>query len=120
MKTNITSLALGLLLVAAPVWAADIDGKWSGSIDTPNGAVPINYELKAEGEKLTGTSSGPDGSPVAIEGGKISGNKLSFSLTIDFGAGPTKFDYTGEVSATELKLHSSFMDMPLEFTLKKS
>ena len=30
---------LALLLVAAPARAADVDGKWKGSLDTPMGAV---------------------------------------------------------------------------------
>ena len=117
---KIRTLILALALVATPAFAADVDGKWSGSIDTPNGAVPINYTLKAEGATLTGSTSAPDGSAVPIKDGKITGNKLSFSLTLDFGAGPTTFLYTGEVSPTQLQLHSEFMGMPIDFTLKKA
>ena len=114
------ALLLGLVLVSTPAFAADIDGKWTGSLDTPNGPVQVNYTFKADGATLTGSTSAPDGSPVPIKDGKIDGKKLSFSLTLDFGAGPTTFLYTGEVSATELKLHSEFMNMPLDFTLKKA
>ena len=114
------TLALGLLLAASPVFAADVDGMWTGSVDTPNGALAVNYTLKADGGTLTGTTSGPDGTPLKLDNGKIMGNMISFSITLDFGAGPTTFQYTGEVSATELKLHTSFMDMPIDFLLKKS
>ena len=117
---KIRTLALLLLLAATPAFAANVDGKWTGSVDTPNGTVPINYTFKADGGTLTGSTSAPDGSTIPIKGGKIAGNKVSFSLTLDFGAGPTKFDYTGEVSPTELKLHSEFMGMPIDFTLKKA
>jgi hypothetical protein len=118
---NIRKLAFGLvLLCAAPAFAGDIDGKWTGSIDTPNGAVAINYTFKSEGDALTGFTTGPDGATINIKDGKIAGNKVSFSLTLDFGAGPTTFNYTGEVSPADLKLHTSFMDMPLEFALKKA
>ncbi len=114
------ALLLGLVLVTSPAFAADIDGKWTGSLDTPNGPVQVNYAFKADGAALTGSTSVPDGSDVPIKDGKIDGKKVSFSLTLDFGAGPTTFIYTGEVSPTELKLHTEFMNMPLDFTLKKA
>ncbi len=118
---SIRALACGLLLLAAsPAFAADVDGKWVGSIDTPNGPVTVNYTFKADGGTLTGSTSGPDGTPIPIKDGKIKDNKVTFSLTLDFGGGPIVFDYTGEVSAAELKLHTKFMDMPLDITLKKA
>ena len=117
---KIRMLLLGLVLVTSPAFAADIDGKWTGSLDTPNGPVQLNYTFKADGATLTGSTSAPDGSAVPIKDGKIDGKKVSFSLTLDFGGGPTTFLYTGEVSPTELKLHSEFMNMPIDFTLKKA
>jgi hypothetical protein len=118
VKTGI--LALGLLLATTSAFAADIDGKWAGSIDSPQGAMMINYTFKSEGNTFTGTTAAPDGSALAIKDGKIDGNKISFTLTLDFGQGPTTFVYTGEVSTTDLKLHTSFMDMPIDFVLKKT
>lgn len=117
---KLKSLALTLLLAAAPAFAADIDGKWTGSIETPGGTMSLNYSFKAEGANLSGTTSGPDGKAIPIKNGKIEGNKVSFSLDLDFGQGPVTFNYTGVVSPTELKLHSSFMDQPIDFTLKKA
>jgi hypothetical protein len=117
---KIKALALGLLLASSSAFAADVEGTWTGSIDSPNGAIAISYTFKAQGDALTGSTSGPDGMPIAITDGKIQGNKLSFSLTLDFGAGPTTFVYTGEVSATELMLHTAFMDMPIDMLLKKT
>jgi len=117
---NIRMLAIGFLLAAAPAFAADVDGKWTGSVDSPNGAVEVNYTFKAEANVLTGSALAPDGSAVPIKDGQISGTQISFSLTVDFGAGPTTFKYTGDVSPTQIKLHTSFMDMPIEIALKKA
>jgi hypothetical protein len=116
---NIKAVALALLLATTPAFAADIDGKWTGSIDTPNGAVEVSYTFKAEEATLTGAALGPDGSSIPIQDGKISGNKVSFSLTVDFGAGPTTFNYTGELSGSDLKLNTLFMDTAIEVKLKK-
>jgi hypothetical protein len=117
---KIRLLAIAALLATVPAFAGDIDGKWTGTIDTPNGPVAIAYTFKADGETLVGSTTGPDGMEYPLKDGKISGNKVSFSLTLDFGQGPITFNYTGEVSPTELKLHSSFMDQPIDFTLKKA
>jgi hypothetical protein len=117
---NIRILACGLLLAAAPVFAADLDGKWTGKIDTPNGPVDLTYQLKADGKTLTGTTTGPDGSPIPLKNGKIDGNKIAFTLTFSMGADPLTFDYTGVLAGNELKLHSEFMGMPIDFTLTKA
>lgn len=118
---NIRSLAFGVLLaVAAPAFAHDIDGNWTGSIDTPNGPVPIRYTFKAHGATLTGSTAGPNGAAIPITNGKIKGHTLSFSLTLDFGQGPATFNYTGHLEAAVLKLHSEFNNQPIDFTLKKA
>ena len=112
-------LAWSLLLAALPAFGADVDGKWLGSVDSPNGPVQINFTFKAAGPTLTGSSTGPDGNSVMIKNGKIDGSHLSFTFDVDFGAGPTTFNYTGVLAGTELKLHTEFMGMPIDFTMKK-
>jgi hypothetical protein len=111
---------LGLLLAATPAFAADVDGKWTGALDTPGGPVQVNFTFKADGAAVTGTTTGPDGNAVAIKGGKIDGSKLSFTADLDFGGTPTTVTYTGVVAPAEIKMHMEFMGMPLDFTVKKS
>lgn len=117
---KIRLLALGLLLAASPAFSADIDGNWTGSLDTPNGPVEIKFVFKAEGEKLTGSSTGPDGSVVMFRDGKIMGATLSFAQDIDFGGQSLTFNYTGMLADGELKLHTDFNGQPLDFALKKA
>jgi hypothetical protein len=120
MRTRIPALMLSALLLATvPAFAADVDGTWTGSIETPNGTVPLSFTFKADGAKLTGSTQSPDGQSVPLKNGKIEGEKISFSFDVDFGQGPFTFNYTGVVSKTEVKLHSDFMGNPIDFTLKK-
>ena len=113
-------LLLTAILLAAPLLAADIDGKWTGSIDGPGGAIQVVYNLKAEGATLTGNTVGPDGMELKIADGKIDGNNVSFTLNLDFGAGPVAMPIKGVLSGSDLKLTMDFGGMPFEFSLKKS
>ena len=117
---KLRTLFLASLLAAAPAFAADVDGKWAGSIDTPNGAVPVSYTFKSSGATLTGSTVGPDGAAIAIKDGKIKGNAISFSIDLNFGGTATTVAYTGIVAPAEIKIHTEFMGMPLDFTVKKA
>ena len=108
-----------MLLVAAPAFAADVDGKWLGNISTPNGDVAVGFQFKADGSALSGSMTGPDGSPLPIKDGKVDGNKIAFVVTLDFGGMTFDLNYTGVVSPAEIKLTADFAGMPFEFVVKK-
>ena len=108
------------VVVFVPLRAADVDGKWSGSIDTPMGAIPIEFNFKADGATLTGSMGGPDGGQIPIKNGKIDGNKISFNVSVDFGGMTLDFVYTGSLSGDTLQMSSDFMGMPFTFSMKKS
>jgi hypothetical protein len=75
---------LAVLAIAATAFAADVNGKWVGSVDTPNGPLELTYEFKADGETLTGSVTSPMGT-VALSNGKIAGEKLTYDVEIDTG-----------------------------------
>jgi len=114
------ALLLLVLLYASPARAADVDGKWSGSLSTPNGDITISFDLKADGAALTGSMIGPDGAPIPIKGGKVDGNKITFNVSIDFGGMPLDLSYTGVVSPAEIKMTMDVGGMPFDFVVKKS
>ena len=120
-KKTIVSLAaaVALMLVAVPARAADVDGKWSGMLDTPMGAVQVGFNFKADGGTLNGTTTGPDGAELPIKNGKIDGDKISFVVSIDFGGMAFDLNYTGVVSPDTVKLTIDIMGMPLSFEVKK-
>ena len=114
-------LVLGLILVASMAFAAPIDGKWVGEIPGMDGnPMKLSYTFKADGATLTGSTTGPDGKEMAIKEGKIDGDKVSFSITLDFGGQEMKMEYKGVLSGDDLKLSLDMMGQPMEFTLKKA
>ena len=112
--------AFVLMLVAAPARAADVDGKWSGSLDTPMGAVEVGFNFKADGTKLSGSTTGPDGSELAIKDGKIDGDKITFVVSLDFGGMALDLNYSGVVKPDQIAFTLDVMGMPFTFAVKKA
>jgi hypothetical protein len=113
------AFVLVLTLAAAPAFAADVDGKWAGTISTPGGEFPVAFEFKSDGTKLTGTTMSPDGMSISIKDGKIDGDKITFGVSLDFGGMPLDIAYSGVVTTTEVKMTADVAGMALEFVVKK-
>ncbi|MBZ5580151.1 MAG: hypothetical protein LAP40_26630 [Acidobacteriia bacterium] len=114
------SLAIGLLLLAASAFAADVDGKWTGSVNTPNGDFPVTFQFKADRAALTGSMLGMDGNNIAIKDGKVDGANITFSVTLDFGGMPFTLNYKGVVSTDQIKLSGDAGGQAFELVVKKS
>ena len=110
---------MGFMLAAVSCLAADIDGKWTGNMSTPNGDVPVNFTFKAEGSALTGTTGGPEGD-IKIADGKVDGNNVSFSVSFDFGGMPLTMNYKGVLAKDEIKFTIDIFGMPFDLTVKKA
>lgn len=68
--------------VAAAAAAGDVTGKWVGNVETPNGPLELTYELKVEGETVSGTVSSPMGS-LPIDKGKLAGDVLTYTVSLE-------------------------------------
>jgi hypothetical protein len=71
-----------ILGLAAHSYAADVTGKWVGSVDTPNGPLELTYDLKVDGETLTGTVASAMGA-LPLADGKVAGDTMTYKVTIE-------------------------------------
>jgi hypothetical protein len=97
------TIAIAFFMITTTCFAADVDGKWSGTIATPTGTYEQAFTFKAEGSKLTGTLS-VGGTETPITNGKIDGNNIAFALTLNYGNMPFTVAYNGVVAGDEIKL----------------
>ena len=120
MQVRSIVVAAGLAgLLALCAWAGDISGTWTGEINGPDGSISLTYSFKQDGGKLTGTVAGPQGDPIPLEEGKVDGDKISFSVHVDFNGG-TKFTSEGTVKGDEITLNTKSESADLgAMTLKK-
>ena len=83
---KLCTLFVVALLTPVAVVAGEVDGRWTGTVSTPAGDFPIEFTFKGDGDALVGTMA--DGyRETAIDGGKIDGANISFSVDVDFGGG---------------------------------
>jgi len=59
--------------------AQDINGKWKGQMQSPNGPMDLVFNFKANGDSLSGTVESPMGE-LPITNGKIDGKTFFFQV----------------------------------------
>ncbi len=99
---------LAVVLFAAAALAADVNGKWKAEFETPDGQTRSNtFTFKVEGDKLTGSVLGQAGE-APIQGGKVAGDNISFSVVRNFGGQDVTLTYKGKVSGDEIRFTVEF------------
>ncbi|MFB3778478.1 MAG: hypothetical protein ACE141_12750 [Bryobacteraceae bacterium] len=98
------SILLTVLLIAAV--AADINGKWRGTVEGgPGGQIVQNFTFKEEGGKISGTMSDEFIGEAKITEGTLKGDDISFTVAGSGPMGEMKLNFKGKVtSADEMKL----------------
>ena len=71
-------LLLLILVFCLTASAIDISGTWKAAIEIPNGPLQTTFQLKMDGNKLTGSTSNEFMGEAAIADGKVEGDDLSF------------------------------------------
>jgi len=112
-------LAVGFTVSAR---AAEVTGQWTSEFDTQVGVQKYTFDLKAQGEELTGTASfermGEKGT-AELKEGKVQGDKVSFVEMLDFQGNSIRIEYSGTVSGDEMKLTRKVGDFATEDLVAK-
>jgi opacity protein-like surface antigen len=123
MKTRIFVLMAALLAIfAVAALAADVDGQWKAQMPGRGGQTrEVTLNLKADGNKLTGTMGTGQGE-IEISDGKIKGDTISFNVVRKMQDREIKMNYKGKVSGDEIKFTGSVegMDRTFDFVAKKA
>jgi hypothetical protein len=103
---NFRTASITSMLVLAgtlAVQAADISGKWTAQVPGRDGQTrETTFTLKQEGEKLTGTTTAPNGD-VPITDGTVTGDAIAFTVVGNFNGNEVKLLYKGTVTAEGIK-----------------
>jgi hypothetical protein len=117
MKRNIflTAALVCCFVICLALVIADLNGKWTGSIKTPDGNnLDVTYVFKVEGNKLTGTAQA-QGEPVPINDGKTNGTDFTFNVTNGDGSVvPHSGKYYGDSISMDVVIHDSKMHTTLK------
>ena len=100
---KLTVCLLFVCLFASAAWAADPSGQWIAQIPGRDGnPMETTFNLKASGEKLTGTMANQFGERE-ISDGKVNGDDVNFNVKIEFNGNEFMFIYKGKMSGNEIK-----------------
>ena len=111
-KPIVILMALLAFSFAAPA-AEDATGNWKATIETPNGSQVQTFALKMDSGKVTGTIGSEMLGSMQIAEGKMDGDKISFSITSDYGV----IRYAGTVSGDTMKLTITVGDGQFTFDI---
>jgi hypothetical protein len=106
-------------ICAAVVWAADVTGTWKATAEGPMGAMERTFVFQQDGEKLTGETTSSFAGKSVIEKGKISGDDLSFTITVTVEGNEATVNYTGKVKGDEMELKAETPMGAFEYKAKK-
>jgi hypothetical protein len=114
------TLAVMVMAWAGSAYAADPTGTWKATFDTQIGEQHYTYELKADGEKLTGKATNDRGATEIAEG-TVKGDDIFFVENLNFQDQKLRIEYTGKVSGDELKFTRKVGDFATEeFVAKRA
>ena len=99
MKRILCVLALLTIGLCQFASAQEINGKWKGTMESPNGAMEMVFDFKANADSLTGTIASPMGE-LPISNGKIDGKNFSFEISFN----DMTIKHTGTIMADSISL----------------
>lgn len=122
MRTKCSMLPLAILALAVAASAADISGTWKGTAQTPAGTTERTFNFKVDGNKLTGDTTSDMFGKSTIDDGKIDGDTVTFTVTIDVQGNQAKISYTGKIKGDDeidFSVEVPTLDQKIEYVAKR-
>ncbi len=92
---------MGVFAFAAA--AADVTGKWTAETPGRDGqTMTSTFNLKADGNMLTGTVGGMRGEQEIVNG-KVDGDNISFNVVMKMQGNEMKMVYKGKIEGDQIK-----------------
>ncbi len=110
-------MAMGQAATTQPS-SANVTGKYNWTFEGPQGDMEFTFDLKQEGNKITGTVSGFGGDNEISDGTVSKDGAITFKVSRDFGGRPMVTTYTGKIADGVFKGKSE-MVMTREFEAKR-
>jgi hypothetical protein len=108
---------VSLLASSRPAGAAAVTGTWKLTLEAKNAPVEVLLKLNQEGEKVTGTATGPDGKELPIQDGTLKGSDLQFAVSVEHDGAPVKHTIKATLNGDSLKGSvDGFPDGPIACT----
>jgi len=124
VKRGILWFALAVIAaLPATVWSADVSGEWKVVMTRQDPVITGSwYEFKVDGSKLTGSAMGYLEDERPILDGKVTDDKVFFSLKQYVGDRVIEYRYQGKVSGDTIKFRVNQVGggpRSWQFTVKK-
>ncbi|HEX5732738.1 MAG TPA: amidohydrolase family protein [Blastocatellia bacterium] len=85
-----------------PGATVDPSGEWELTVRTPQGDMNTRLSLRREGERLTGTLTGPTGA-TPVQNATMTGNQLRFTTSLQIGADTMEATVTATVEGDNIR-----------------
>ena len=103
--------------MATPFAQNTVAGDWTLTINGPQGTIDSDVTFTQDGDKVTGTMSGPQGESSVS--GTLAGSALTFAFNVVTPNGPIDIKVTAEVAGADMKGTLDFGMGTADFTGKK-
>ena len=110
--TGLIVQVMAIMTLAACATMPSPAGKWTSSVDTPQGAIKVGFEFEVDGKTLTGNSSNDFTGAIPIKEGMVNGKDLSFKVSFDTPGGAMTVLYKGVLEGDKLMLTTTFEGGP--------
>ena len=100
-------LAVFVLALLSPAYAADVAGNWKAEFDTQIGIQKYIYEFKVAGATVTGKATferEQAKGEVPLTEIKVNGDDIAFVEPLNFEGTEIRIEYKGKITGDEMKL----------------